>query len=106
MTNAIDFVNLNVDNNKSINLEVSAQGQVIKGTLNFDQLLALNNTIELILNPDRDFELRLKNLKEFKRQVFTGYKQTKDPDIKAQKLELYIATKTLVSELENQRIRT
>jgi len=105
MVNAID-VSLIVDTNKSINLEVAAQGQVIKGILNYDQLLALKNTIELILNPNLNFELQLKTLKEFKRQAFTGWKQTVDPKLKAEKLELYVATKSLVSELENKKMRT
>ena len=106
MANAIDIVHLNVDLNRTISLEVAAQGQVIKGILNDDQLLALKNNIELILNPDRDFELQLKTLKRFKRQVFTGWKQAIDPKIKAEKWELYVATKTLVGELENQKSRT
>lgn len=103
---AIDTVSLVVDSDRLLNLEVIAQGQVIKGFINYDQLLALKNTIDRILNPNLDFELQLKSLKDFKRQVFTGYKESKDPKIKAEKLELYIAAKTLVSELENQRIRT
>ncbi|MGE4282308.1 MAG: hypothetical protein AB7G87_01165 [Clostridia bacterium] len=77
----------------------SEQGDVIY-TLNYEQFISLRENIENTIEPDRVFNSRIKKLKEFKRQAYKSYLDERDPEIKAQKLKLYLESKKLVSDLE------
>lgn len=95
-----------------LDLTKSPQGEVILSVLanqdSYSFLLTpellnqLNEQSLHIFNPNYSFEQHLDRLKKFKRQVFTHYRQEKDPEVKQKQLDLYIQTKNLVMELENR----
>lgn len=96
----LESVNIGVNNEGYNVLSLKAGEQEIVGFLSQEQLLDLREAIETILDPQRRLRLQLDNLKKFKRQVFTHYRQATDPEIKAQKLRLYVETKEMIINLE------
>lgn len=97
---AFEFVQMNVDNQGNNVLLLKYGDTEISGYLSLEQLNELHEVIEEILDPQRHLRLQLDKLKKFKRQVFTHYRQATDPEIKEQKLQLYIETKKMINELE------
>ena len=88
-------------NNGQITLSlVDSSGQTIMGQISFEQLMMLNGDIERILDPQKNFKERLRDLKRFKREAFNHYRQEQDPKLKEQRLNFYIEAKRLVAELE------
>lgn len=99
---AFEFVQMSVDNQGNNVLSLKAGDQEIPVILSMDQLINIKEVIEQILDPQRRLRLQIKNLKKFKREVFTHYKQAKDPETKNQKYKLYDETKKLIIELEQK----
>lgn len=97
---AFEFIQMSVDSQGSNVLLLKAGDQEIPVILSMEQLINIKETVEQILDPQRRLRLQIKNLKKFKRDVFTHYKQAKDPEIKDQKYKLYEETKKLIIELE------
>lgn len=93
-------IKINQNNGQLILSLVDKSGQAITGEISLEQLLKLNGEIEGILDPQKNIKERLKDLKRFKREAFSHYRQERDPAIKDQRLKFYIETKRLVTELE------
>ena len=93
-------IRINQNNGQLIFSFVDSGGQTITGQISFEQLIKLNGEIENILDPQRNIKERLKDLKRFKREAFSHYRQERDPVLKEQRLNFYIETKRLVIELE------
>jgi len=85
-----------------IELLLESSSDTFSFMLTPEQLNVLYVGIANTLDPDRQYLEHIKRLKEFKRQVFTHYKKEQDPEIKQQKLTLYIETKKLVEDLEKR----
>lgn len=83
-------------------LTLDAEQYSFSGTLSLQQLIDLREAIEDILNPERHMQSHLKQLKVFKRQVFTHYRQEINPQVKQEKLKLYLETKQLINDLEQR----
>lgn len=92
--------NIKQDNGRIILSLADWNGQLITGQISLEQLLNLYREIEGIIDPQKKFKEHLKELKRFKREVFTHYRQEQDPKLKEQRLNLYIEAKRMVMELE------
>ena len=102
MKDSLMFTEVKIkQNNGQIILSlVDSNGQPVTGQISLEQIIKINGEIEGILDPQRNIKERLKDLKRFKREAFSHYRQERDPILKEQRLKFYIETKKLVSELE------
>jgi len=96
------FRDIKIDhNNGQLRLSlVNTDGQTITGEISLEQLIHLNGEIEAILDPQKNIKERLKDLKRFKREAFTHYRQERDPKLKQERWNFYDQLKKLVIELE------
>ncbi|AFM43602.1 hypothetical protein Desaci_4777 (plasmid) [Desulfosporosinus acidiphilus SJ4] len=94
---------LSLNNANGIILSVKLNESVFEVKISEAQLLKLDEEIADILEPKRVFEKRLKELKKFKREAYMDFQREKDPDLKEQRLKLYVEAKQLVNDLEQGR---
>lgn len=87
--------------NDTVNVLTLTAGDLsFSGELTFEQLSVLHNEISNLLDPKRFVRERIKELKNSNRESYMHYKKESDPEIKKQRLELYLEKKTLIEELE------